>query len=305
VLTARRALLAALLVVVGVAGSVTMSARPAMAGGIGSCAGTFKVVGGHLKCIVTDPGGGGGGTPVGNPGGGGGGTGPTQCVFNGAVEPCFVAGWGYFNPSDGCYWQAEDPQFPPPASANGEPGTWYTVFCGLFGGSGPVIRWVTSPPPGQPVNPADLARTAVAEMKLHAIAINIVPNAGKTGLVGLPVWMWFAATDQTFGTRTLAVGIPPVRVRATATASKVVWNMGDGDSVTCANTGTPWTPADGAKQSPTCGHVYTQPGKYTVTAATTWHITWLVVGGGPTGDFTVTFSSSVPINISEAQVVTR
>ena len=200
------------------------------------------------------------------------------------------------------------PQLPPPASADGEPGTWYVLFCGLFGGNAPpggLLQWATSPPPGQPVNPADLARTAVAEMKLHAVAISIVPNAGKTGLVGLPVWLWFTPTNRTWGTRTLVVGVPGVQVRAQAKASKVVWNMGDGHSVTCTTAGTPWTPADGAKQSPTCGYVYTHAGKYTVTATTTWSIQWAVVGGGASGSFVVTFHSSVPINIAEAQVVTR
>ena len=197
-LTGRRTILAALTVIIAATGATLMPASPASAGGVGGCAGTWTKVDGVWTCVVTDPGGGGGGgggVPV---GGGGGGGGPTQCVIHGAVEPCYVPGWGYFNPSDGCYWQAESPQPPPPASAGGEPGTWYTVFCGLFGGSGPVLQWLTTPPPGQPVNPADLARTAVARMKLHAVAISIVPNAGRTGLVGLPVWLWFTPTNQTW-----------------------------------------------------------------------------------------------------------
>ncbi len=66
-LTARRAILVALTVIVAATGSILMPAAAVSAGGIGGCAGTWTYVNGKITCIVSDPGGGGGGggVPVG------------------------------------------------------------------------------------------------------------------------------------------------------------------------------------------------------------------------------------------------
>ena len=92
-----------------------------------------------------------------------------------------------------------------------------------------------------------------------------------------------------------------------ARASKVVWDMGDGHTVTCTSPGTPYTTSAGDTQSPTCGHVYTrssasQPDHaYAVTATTTWVVSW--AGGGQSGVLTVTRTSSTSVRIGELQVL--
>lgn len=94
---------------------------------------------------------------------------------------------------------------------------------------------------------------------------------------------------------------------ATATLSSIVWNMGDGTSVTCNGGGTAYVAADGSSESPTCGHTYQKTSadqsgqEYTVTATATWNITWS--GGGQSGSQTVTFSDSTKLRIGEAQVL--
>jgi hypothetical protein len=97
---------------------------------------------------------------------------------------------------------------------------------------------------------------------------------------------------------------------ATAKAQRIDWNMGDGHTVTCANAGTPYVPAYGLQQSPTCGYAYDRPStgpahphaRYMVTATTTWLITW--AGGGRTGSLIVTRQSQSSVEIQQLQVVT-
>ena len=96
-------------------------------------------------------------------------------------------------------------------------------------------------------------------------------------------------------------------VTAVARAKRIVWDMGDGHVVTCANPGTQYLESRGAGASPTCGYVYAassagQPGsEYVVTATTTWDVTW--VGGGQSGDLTVTRTSTTRVRIGELQVL--
>ncbi len=45
---------------------------------------------------------------------------------------------------------------------------------------------------------------------------------------------------------------------ATAKVTRIVWEMGDGATVTCTGAGTSYTAAHGKQESPTCGHTYTQ-----------------------------------------------
>jgi hypothetical protein len=123
--------------------------------------------------------------------------------------------------------------------------------------------------------------------------------------------MWTAVSPATWGPSRATASVPGLSVTATARAEKIVWSMGDGNAVTCGNAGTPYKPSFGRAESPTCGYDQgyqlpssTRPGgRYTVAGATTWQVTW--VGGGESGELTVTRTSSTAIAIEELQVVTR
>ncbi len=268
--------------------------------------------GGDCYLVVETPGPAGDKTP---PGGGGGGS--QECVSNGVVVPCWQAGWGYLNPADGCYYILEEPQ--PPADdpaweghTSGD-GAIYRQRC--YGDMMGQLVWRADPPPGTPgsLSPAELAARAIKELPMRGPRIGISPNPAGAGLVGLPVWMWTAVTPETWGPTTATASVPGLAVTARAQATRIVWGMGDGHAVTCANPGTAYDKdRDGAAKSKTCGYdgysvaSRTKPnGRYTVTATTTWHIDWWVVGGGARGTETVTRDSSTSIRIDELQVVTE
>lgn len=272
------------------------------------------------KCDITaeDPGdpGSGGGTGGGSGGGSGGSSGCRS--EKGKKIPCYVPGLGYWNTA--CYWQLMDPQ--PPADdymmwgdhKPSEGDIYHPTSCPDFPyeGAGTFVPRDTFFPNGElgpdaGPSPAELAQEAVEQMTLKGPDIGIAPEPGRTGLVGLPVWMWNNKGPTTTGPQTKTASAGAVTVTATAKVDKVVWNMGDGSSVTCTKPGEPYKSSYGKRKSPDCGHVYrsTSRGKsgnkYKITTTATWTIHW--EGGGETGELTQTRQSDTALAIGELQVV--
>lgn len=149
------------------------------------------------------------------------------------------------------------------------------------------------------VDPEALARALLAQMELKPIEIGMVPREGanRMALVGLPVWMWVDdPTRATWGPYSISAG----GISMTARATKVVWDMGTGDKVTCGK-GTEWTMADGKKKSPNCGYVYDKQGRFEVTATSSWRADWR--GYGQSGTFRFTLQSDRSLPVGEVQVV--
>lgn len=264
--------------------------------------------GGQKPPSPGEPGGGGSG-------GGSGGGGSSKCVARdgsgGTFEvPCHSES-GWFDQSTSCYWLLLEPQ--PPAD---DP-----VWSGRTPGDGAIYngqcpgqplnggyRWWQNPPPGYGGGPnlEALAEEAVTKMRLLGANIGIAPKQGGTGTVGVPVWVWNGPSPQTTGPTSASATALGVTVTATATVQSVVWNFGNGTTVSCPFPGTPYSPAFGltppSSANGQCGTAgYSRVGEYTVTATTTWAVHW--VGGGQQGALTTTRTSQVPVRIGELQVV--
>ncbi|TQS44444.1 ATP/GTP-binding protein [Cryptosporangium phraense] len=214
-------------------------------------------------------------------------------------------------PGQDCEVRAERPAPAPPAPAPGNnpaPGPTEPPLlqCNIA-----ALCPVEQAPPQQAETAQDVALREFAKIPIKGPQIGIVPGpeAGKAGLVGLPVWLWTAVTPQTWGPFTATATVPGLTVTATATAVKITWNMGDGHQVTCTNPGTPYQASYGNAASPDCGYRYTrssrsQPGgRYTVTGTTNWVVNW--AGGGQTGTIPQTRQTTTTIQIDELQVVTQ
>lgn len=261
--------------------------------------------GGPCIVIVTSPGGPGGG------GGGGGGSGGGVCQYQGQSVNCFDADIGWYI-GGACYSQAERPR-PPYSDPRWEGhtnGDIYDKTCVTSFVNGvpqlPGTSWSgwLRTPPARPISPATLAARAINLLGLTGPDIGIVPKPGSQGgLVGLPVWLWTRVAPTTWGPNSATAAVPGLSVTARANASKIVWSMGDGHSVTCNNPGTPYDGVYGKQPSPRCGFAYSTPGVYTVTGTTYWHVTW--AGGGQTGSLDVQRSSSTQIVIGELQVLVQ
>ncbi|MEV8027458.1 hypothetical protein [Cellulosimicrobium funkei] len=260
------------------------------------------------------PGGGGGNGGGGNGGGGnGGGTGGGGGGGGGSSSPVIIV-----NGVECLYSGLADPQPPKsdPVWEGHEDGAIHacTTWPGGGGGGGAIgggatitIRfWAAGPPAPAPPDPADLARQAIETMGLSAIDIGIVPEdaPGRISVVGMPTWMWAQNPgENTVGPITRTASSGGYTVSATARVTRIVWDMGDGTTVTCDGAGTPYADKYGKSSSPTCGHTYTRQGQYAVTATSYWSVEW--AGIGETGVINLDFANTTNITMGEAQVLTR
>jgi hypothetical protein len=227
--------------------------------------------------------------------------------------PCSHPVFGSWSNAESCYFERVEPPPPPTVPAwggNYPDGAIYQTTCFGFSGTGGGWVWRATPPLGygdSGVSVEALAAQAVERLPLAGPDIGLAPDPAKVGLVGLPVWMWTEVTPSTWGPVSATASVPGLSVTATAQADRVVWDMGDGQSVTCDGPGTPYDEHSGVTVPPTCGHLYERAsaaepgGAYTVTATTTWRIEWS--GGGSSGELTQTRESSVRVRIGELQVL--
>jgi hypothetical protein len=182
------------------------------------------------------------------------------------------------------------------------PGSGIGVTSSLF--------WAPTPPPSPAgVNPAKLADRAVERMELRSPVIAMTPmDPAAPLLVGMDAWLWLADDGPaSVGPITRTASADGVTVSATAEVSKVVWDMGDGQRVTCTGPGTPWTPSRGTGPSPTCGHRYVRPsigqpgGTFPIRATAHWRVHWS--GAGQSGVITFTLSGERALEVTELQVL--
>jgi hypothetical protein len=236
---------------------------------------------------------------------------PRRCVssYSGKEVPCRDGSSWWSNDRD-CYVSLADPQ-PPKSDPEWEghtTGAIYECYSPALVGMRMYTFWsATSPPgPAAPPDPRVLALQAIATMRLRAIGIGIVPEAqaGSVGIVGLPTWMWVANPGQhTWGPITRTASSSGYSVTATAKVQRVVWAMGDGNTVVCTKPGTSYADSFGKRASPDCGYTYTRQGTYTVRATSYWRVTW--AGIGQSGTIPLDFTRTAVITMGEAQVLIR
>jgi hypothetical protein len=199
--------------------------------------------------------------------------------------PC-AASAGVWSNAKQCYLRL-DPA-PLNTTPTSKPGAWYLCHpADHLDGITEFDLWIAGPPPVT-VNPGRLAREILARLQLRRVGIGITPSPGRTGVLGLPTYLWVQDPGpHTLGPIRDSTSQAGVTVTLTARVTKVVWSLGDGTTITCTGAGTPYQDSFGAQPSPTCGHTYTHPstnmpdGVYPVTATAVWNVAWN--GGGQAG----------------------
>ncbi len=293
---------------------------PAAADAPIQCPPGTELVGGRCIITVGEPGGPGNpGGPGGGGGGGGGGGAPTVCKYGEREVPCSLEGH-YWVSGRGCYARVADPQPPASDAVWGGRTEGVILVCvqpsclGQDAGECYSETYWAASAPGAGPSPRELADQAVAAMDFRAPEIGITgkgDDPDSMQIIGLPTWLWVADPDEhTVGPITRSASAGGITVTATGTLERIVWNMGDGRSVTCtglAAKGTAYEARYQDQPSPTCGHRYTRtsagrPGEaYTVTATAYWTIAW--AGGGQSGTIPLTFSRTTQLRVGELQVI--
>ena len=186
------------------------------------------------------------------------------------------------------------------------PGEWVIYTCPNTAIDGALpLEWLQTPQAPTPVNAAALAEQAVSKLGLAAPSIEMAPPSGAAQLVGVPTWLWI--DSGAWQARSASATAGTVTATATAAPSKVVWNMGDGNELTCDGPGTPYTSSE-PNATTDCSYTWTQPGSYQVTATVYWSVTWTAVGApgggnlglqaGPAAEAQVQVTESQAINTS-------
>jgi hypothetical protein len=203
----------------------------------------------------------------------------------------------------GCTYQA-DPTAQQTLGAGGPtPGEWVIPTCAGPGVIDPMPPfWVTGAQAAVQVDPVVVAQQAVKELGFVSPTIEMAPPDGSPQLVGVASWLWLA--PGAWQTLTASASAGPVTTTATATPLKVVWDMGDGDTVTCDGPGTPYSSSE-PNATTDCSYTWPQAGTYTVTATVYWSVTWTATGAAGGGNLGVQAGppAQVPVRVTESQAI--
>jgi len=236
------------------------------------------------------------------------------CTELGEEVPCSSPTLGTYSNALQCYLQVLSPQ-PPPDSplwqGHYPEGAVYNCAAASSypGTSGGGTVWLPGPPDAG-LSPEAAARAVVARMDLRAADIGIVPEdkPGSIGAVGAPVYMWTTPGPTTFGPQVLTASAGGLTITATAKVERIVWNMGDGTTVTCRTPGTAYQDRYAFNDSPDCGHRYTRTSArkpnnaYPITATSYWVVDWTGPGGS-SGQITLDLVSRTGIVVGELQAL--
>ena len=128
------------------------------------------------------------------------------------------------------------------------------------------------------VDVAASARSAAASLGVPAPVIGLSPEPsgnrwGALG-VGLPIWAW---VDDP-GSLSASASQDGIDISLSASRGSVVFDWGDGTSSTCTQMVQRPVGVDPLMQSPVCGHAYLKAGDYTITATSSWDVSWQALG---------------------------
>lgn len=267
-------------------------------------------VGGEVPGSDPDPAPGPGTDPVGS---------PAECLYNSDPIPC-ERGGGYWSNPNQCYWLPATTEQDPPEGEEASDGGWYAcVPPACFIGNGRYIeecaapQWLSTPPPGITISPAQAAAAVAARLTISPIEIGMAPRVNpdwghRRTHVGVPVWMWVANPGPTtFDGYTVSDSEEGLAVTGTVKVSSLEWNMGDGSVVVCGTKGQSYEAGFGWAESPDCGHMYQQTSqsqagdRYAVTATSRWQFQW--EAGGQAGTIDLDAQSSESLEVNEMQTV--
>jgi hypothetical protein len=185
------------------------------------------------------------------------------------------------------------------------PGEWVVYVCPGTAVAGDLpLQWQsTAQTQGQtPVNLPALVEQAVSKLGLTSPTIEMAPPDGTEQLVGVPTWLWIESGAWHSMSAMASAGT--VSATATATPSKVVWNMGDGNQTTCDGPGTPYVASD-PNAATNCSYTWAQAGSYQVAVTLYWSVTWTAAGapGGGNLGLQAGPATEVPVTVTESQAI--
>ena len=235
-----------------------------------------------------------------NRGGGSGNAGAGGCFRDDGQRVACSSELGWWSAAYDCYLQLVSEAAPDDPLHAGE-GQFRCDPGPLGWGAGPAQIFMWLPMAAAGPDPEVLAQQALDSMQLRGIAIGTAPPPGTQALVNTPVLLW---VDQpgaaTWGPVSATAAAGGVSVTATARATSVRWDMGDGSTVICGK-GAAYGSAADPSEAP-CSHTYRRAGQWQITATTSWQVDWQA-STGRSGGTAVQTQSSVALDVREARAL--
>lgn len=167
----------------------------------------------------------------------------------------------------------------------------------------------TGTTPAPTPSPTELAIQALNRTPLPPPDMAMAPGGNIPQLVNLATFLWIDPAQWVPQTASASAG--GVTSTVTAVPERVVFDMGQGDSVTCEGPGLPYDPnlSDDAQPSD-CKFTYRassagRPDKtFIVRATIEYHVTWSASGAAGGGDLGISRrSSTTPVRVAELQAL--
>lgn len=186
--------------------------------------------------------------------------------------------------------------------------SWYWRTC-PDGSGGVTSDLIPVPRAGPPVDPTVLRDEAIDRLLLPEPTVAMNPPGDQ--VVHIESWLWINEAIWTPRARSVSAGGVTTTVRATP--RRVIWDMGNGDSVVCHGPGTPYDPIRSADEQTTdCSYTYRhssadQPGEaYQVTATVEWEVSWTVAGAAGGGALPAMFTTApTAVRVAEMQALNQ
>jgi hypothetical protein len=191
-------------------------------------------------------------------------------------------------------------------------GDWYYQSCRYIdtGELAYSSYWQYTPDDAASPGPdlAAMARQAYDEVPLVFPTPSTSPGIGVDQITGLPTWLWI--DPRGWAELSARAEIPGFWVEVSASPRQVVWDMGDGETVTCDGPGTPYDqsrPDD--EQSTTCSHVYQvvssdeSDGRYAASVTVVWSVGWRASTGATGVLADASRTTSFAMTVTERQAV--
>lgn len=150
-------------------------------------------------------------------------------------------------------------------------------------------------------NPRVVAANAVASLRVPAPDLRFNPdpanNEWDAWAIGLPLWVDFDVPAA----QNTSVTNQGINVQLSAERGQIHLDWGDGSKSVCTTWGGYGPTTDLRRATPPCGHTYTNPGEYTVTATAAWTVNWSALG--QSGTLALTSTKNKAVSVKEFQAV--
>jgi hypothetical protein len=229
---------------------------------------------------------------------------------DGSEVPCTKDGLTWWGAPRYCYAEMMVPQMPPPQGQKAGEGQWWGCPTGTSSG---LVWWVENGE-AAPVDGAAVARELVVTIPFELADAKIAPPPSYHTYISYKNWLWVESGQWHGVTASRSVG--GATVTLTATPSYTLWDMGNGDTVSCVGAGREWVKGMPEDAPTNCSYAYEEMedpegDTWTVSARINYTLAWTCTGncgGSTSGDLGSQLAAggdSTSITVYQRQTVVR